>query len=300
MPVGGYQIALYATWLVYSGRLKSASSVSQYVSAVRTLHRKHGLNCPTPSEYGPLDQVIKGVRRLAQRPTHQSRPVTPPILRNLLLTKPQNPGCALQTAITTSFRTLALLLFQSMLRSSNLVPLSRSSIDHHRILTWGSIQRVDYGIVISVRLSKTIQFSQRIQTIPLAACPTTLFCPVQALDTLANLYGHSSCTPNSPVFRLPASGGGWTPMIKSDFEKFFKVRISQMGLDASLYSLHGFRHGGIQECLLSEGNLGLCKVTSDHMSDAILVYSQVPANQRMQISAKINTSLATRQFESLA
>ena len=300
MPVDGYQLALYATWLVYSGRLKSADSVAQYVSAVRTLHRKHGLSCPTPSEYGPLDQVIKGVRRLAQRPTRQSRPVTPPILRNLLLTKTSHPSCALQSAILTAFRTLSLLLFQTMLRSSNLVPLSRTEIDHRRILTWGAIQRVDYGLVISVRLSKTIQCSQRVQTIPLAACPISMFCPVQALDALANLYGQSSCTPNSPVFRLPAAGGGWTPMIKSDFEKFFKSRIGQMGLNQSQYSLHGFRHGGIQECLLSEGNMGLCQVTSDHMSDAILVYSQVPADRRMRISAQINTSLAARQFEQFA
>ena len=89
-------------------------------------------------------------------------------------------------------------------------------------------------------------------------------------------------------------------MIKSDFEKFFKSRIGQMGLNQSQYSLHGFRHGGIQECLLSEGNMGLCQVTSDHMSDAILVYSQVPADRRMRISAQINTSLAARQFEQFA
>ena len=65
-----------------------------------------------------------------------------------------------------------------------------------------------------------------------------------------------------------------------------------MGLDDSLYTLHGFRHGGIQECLLAEGNIALCKLTSDHSSDAIQEYAFVPAERRLTISDKVNKSLA--------
>ena len=65
-----------------------------------------------------------------------------------------------------------------------------------------------------------------------------------------------------------------------------------MGLEPSRYALHGFRHGGIQECLLVESNFGLCKLTSDHASDAIMAYSEVPPERRMGISARINDSLA--------
>ena len=61
-PADGYQLTLFATWLVLSGCLKSADSVKQYVSAVSTLHKELGLSCPTPSQFGPLSQVIKGFR----------------------------------------------------------------------------------------------------------------------------------------------------------------------------------------------------------------------------------------------
>ena len=251
-----------------------------------------GLICPSPSEYGPLLHIIRGVRRIAQRPVRKSLPVTPPILRNLLNSQPQHPLCGIQASILSVFRTFSLLLFQTMLRSSNLVSADRSSIDLEMILTWGSIQRTPHGIVIFVRKSKTIQFSQRVQKIPLAASPNKDFCPVKALDQLVALYGSDSCTTTSPVFRLPTSSGGWTPMTKGDYLPFFRSRIKQMGLDPSRYMLHGFRHGGIQECLLVESNFGLCQLTSDHASNAILAYSEVPPERRMGISARINESLA--------
>ena len=65
-----------------------------------------------------------------------------------------------------------------------------------------------------------------------------------------------------------------------------------MGLDDSAFTLHGYRHGGIQETLLAEGNLALCKLSSDHSSDAIQEYAFVPAERRLNISSKVNASLA--------
>ena len=62
LPVTGHQLAIYAVWLLSSGRLKSTGSLQQYLSAVRTLHRKIGLDCPTPKSYGPLDMVVRGSR----------------------------------------------------------------------------------------------------------------------------------------------------------------------------------------------------------------------------------------------
>ena len=95
-------------------------------------------------------------------------------------------------------------------------------------------------------------------------------------------------------------------MNRDKFALWFKGRISHMGLDASAFTLHGYRHGGIQETLLAEGNLALCKLSSDHSSDAIMEYAFVPPERRLNISAKVNASLAdaialepTRGMESL-
>ena len=66
-----------------------------------------------------------------------------------------------------------------------------------------------------------------------------------------------------------------------------------MGLNPALYTLHAWRHGGIQQTLMSEQNLALVKITSDHSSDIILEYSQVPADRRLLISQKVNRNLTT-------
>ena len=66
-----------------------------------------------------------------------------------------------------------------------------------------------------------------------------------------------------------------------------------MGLNASKYSLHAWRHGGIQQALMSEQNLALVKLSSDHSSDVILEYSRVPADRRLIISQKVNRNLST-------
>ena len=292
MPVSGSQLVIYATWLVATGRITSAESLKQYLSAVSSLHKWFALSCPTPTQYGPLQNVIQGFRRVAQRKVKKSLTVTPPILINLLNSISPTPASWLQSATLFSFRTFTLILYLSMLRSANLVPGSRSKIDYLEILTWDKIHRVAGGLVISVLKSKTIQFGERIQQIPLATGASPQLCPVAALDGLAEMYGVDTCGRNTPVFRLPPDAGGWTPKIKADYVPFFRARLASMGLNPTSYSLHGFRHGSIQECLLSETNLGLCQITSDHASSAILTYAEVPPARRLSISSKISTSLA--------
>ena len=64
-----------------------------------------------------------------------------------------------------------------------------------------------------------------------------------------------------------------------------------MGADPDKFTLHGWCHGVIHQVLMSEQNLALTKLTSDHSSDVILNYAHVPANMRIIISQKINRNL---------
>ena len=80
-------------------------------------------------------------------------------------------------------------------------------------------------------------------------------------------------------------------IMRHKFDKWFRMRLGNMGLNPALYTLHSLRHAGIQEHLMVEGNLALCKLSSDHSSDAILEYSHVPVDRHLQISTKVNNSL---------
>ena len=63
-------------------------------------------------------------------------------------------------------------------------------------------------------------------------------------------------------------------------------------MDQSKYTLHVYHDAGIQEHLLTEGIIALCKLSSVHSSDAILEYSFIPPDRRLTISNKVNRSLA--------
>ena len=297
LPVAPYVICFFAVWLIATGRVKTRGSLAQYVSAVRTVHVALDFpEIPTPSQYGPLDLILKGTRRLAMHKTKKSLPVTPPILLNLLnSTLPTHFATYLQQTLQV-YRSLSLLYFLSMLRSSNLIAKSASNIDLDMILCWEDITPLngdlESGILITVSKSKNNQFGERDHLIPLAAAENPLLCPVKAILDLVNVYGKPHCCGRTPVFQIPDGFGSFTTVLRHKYDVWFRTRLREMGLDKSLYTLHGFRHGGIQECLLAESNYALCRLTSDHSSDAIMEYAFIPAERRLQISSKVNRSLA--------
>ena len=297
LPIPDHIICFFATWLVSTGRVKTAGSLAQYVSAVRTVHKMLKLpQVPTPSQYGPLDMILKGFRRIAQHKTKKSLPISPPILSNFLQSEiPLHSGPLAQQTIQI-YRHLCLIYFLTMLRSSNLIAKSSKSIDLKMILCWEDVKplrnNINNGIVISVPKAKNNQFGERVHQIPLAAASNPLLCPVKAILGLVAIYGKNRCFGNRPIFQVPDGNGNFKVILRHKFDAWFKMRLGNMKLDASLYTLHGFRHAGIQEHLLAEGNLALCKISSDHSSDAILEYSFIPEDRRLSISSKVNRSLA--------
>ena len=183
-----------------------------------------------------------------------------------------------------------------MLRSSNLIAKSAKSVDLKMILCWEDVKplhkNINNGrIVIAVPKAKNNQFGERVHYIPLAAAYNPLLCPVKTILGLVDIFGKNRCYGNNPIYQVPDGNGGFKMIMRHKFDKWFRMRLCKMGLDQTLYTLHGFPHAWIQEHLLAEGNLALCKLSSDHSSDAILEYSHVPVDRRLQISTKINKTL---------
>ena len=143
-----------------------------------------------------------------------------------------------------------MFMFFSMLRTSNLVPQSQSEVDPLRQLTWGMVQRLDDGIVCTVRLSKTIQFRERVHQVPLSKIDNQMFCPVAGLDRLLSMRGGVATGPDDLVFQVFTSKGVWAPLYKNVMVKVLESQIRGMKLDPEKYRPHSFRHGLIWDCLL--------------------------------------------------
>ena len=125
------------------------------------------------------------------------------------------------------------LLFFGLVRSSTLVPGSPGEADPQRQITWDRVRLLgSQGAVLEVILDKTIQTLERVHLVTLAARPGSIYCPVAALDQLLQFQGGlPNCGTNQFVLRLPLGNGKWRPLVKYEFEAWFKKRLSDMGVD---------------------------------------------------------------------
>ena len=173
-----------------------------------------------------------------------------------------------------------------------MMPESRRKFDPEYLLKWKNIQKFPDGIIITVTKSKTNQFGTNNHEIPVATSSDPRLCPVKTLATLANMYGPENIDPASPVLRIPTQSGAFVPLKKAEFVSWFRSRLTEMGLPASRFSVHSFRHGSIQQAVLNETNRVLVQLASGHASDAVLGYALIPPERRFHLSKKINASVS--------
>ena len=109
LPLSGEEVCFYAIWLWIVRGLKAPKSIQMYLSVVRTLHRKVGLDCVTPTPYGPLGNVMSGLKRKLQHKVKKASPITPTTLINLVKTFSLTPLCPITQQTLVVLRILALL-----------------------------------------------------------------------------------------------------------------------------------------------------------------------------------------------
>ena len=293
-PPTAEEVVLYASWLMFT-KCSKADSLLQYLSALRTYCSSKGAWIPSPSEYGPLRCLVNGTRRLFPGPTRRSKPVTPTILTGLVLSRPPEAASWRQSVTLQVFRDCSLLLFFTMLRSSNLFPPHPAAASPVRNLTWDKVRLVPGGVVITVLLSKTEQFREKVHEISLTAKPGSIFCPVAALFRLRDIRGPGVAAPTDHVLMLPQAGISWRPLVKYEYLEWFRGRVRAMGFNPDDYLLHGFRHGGISWGLLNQTNVTLVQLQSGHMSSGSLSHARCPRQSPQAGTATPNWSTVTRE-----
>ena len=131
--------------------------------------------------------------------------------------------------------------FFSFLRKSNLVA------DSPRVTSDKLPRRRDFvltseGAFLKIRATKTIQFSQRILTIPLPFIPRSPLCPVSALR---NHFRLNNIALSDLFFSIKYSTSLLRRQITSRlFASFLSKVVAALDLDPQSYSLHSFRRGG--------------------------------------------------------
>ena len=173
--------------------------------------------------------ALRGSKRLLGMAPFWKLPITPKLL--LSMARLFNLGNPLHAAMWALF----LVAFFSFLRKSNLVADSPSATSDKLP------RRCDFvlapeGAFLQIRATKTIQFKQRILSIPLPFIPNFPLCPVPAL---INHFRLNRLASSDFLFSVKSSPSlPLRPITYRHFTSFLSKVITTLNLDSQSFSPH--------------------------------------------------------------
>jgi len=278
-PVDIVSLLLYMQYL--SNKMKSPQTVTNYVNGLRVLHALYNLD--TSMFYSLEAKLLsRAIKRSKLHRVKQAEPISIGILdrmsRVVDVTDPKERvmWCAI------------LVMFFCMLRSSNLVPKSKTSFDPDKQLCKSDIIKGQDVMVVSIRWSKVIQFAQRHYHIPLLSIPGSLLCPIQAIYDVLEL---SKASKSTALFVIPSGKSKFVHLTYPKLSGQLKKWVKLIGLNSKKFSLHSLRRGSATLAFASQVPGELIKAQGDWSSDAYIRYLDISVQQRCQVAEKIKASV---------
>ena len=269
VPVTHIIVCRYAAFLA---RRLSASSVKKYLNIIRLLHLEAGLPNPLSHNWF-LDSVLRGIMRKKGVGTCRKLPITPYILLRLKsVLNPANP-------VDIVFWAACLLGFFAFLRKSNLFAPSTTRFDPSKHLRRGDLTIFPWGVAVSIRWSKTIQFGERAFVAPLPWLHGHPLCPVTAIVKAFSVTRGAEV--EGPAFVIPTQGG-FIPFLPSRFVTMLKSYLGKLGYKPELYSGHSFRRGAASWALQKGLPGETIKILGDWKSDAYLDYLSLNHSDKLR------------------
>jgi hypothetical protein len=225
LPVSEKTMLAYVAYLYQEG-LKG-SSISVYISAVKSLHNHCSLLYPsfTPR----LDLALRGTKVLSPPPIRKL-PITFSLLKKLFsVISYRHDELLLKLAMATAF-------FGCLRAGEICVPdTSVFDVSKHVSLKDVTMFRQEKMFSLLLRQSKTDKNSDGV--LVYVGCSADAICAFCLMSRF--LETRSSDSPDSPLF----SSSTVKLLHKSYFVNAVKLLICAVGLDPSLYSGHSFRAG---------------------------------------------------------
>ena len=273
-PAGSDQVCLYMCFLA---RRLCYSSIRNYLSALNN-HLKD-LGCP-PIDYSDhgIKKCMAGIRRIKGDGIRQSLPILPQTLGRLF-------GLMQPSVAHTSVRAAMLLSFRALLRKAHVTDsdaaLRRKDVTFHQ-----------WGLMLHIRKSKTIQFRQRVHMIPVARLRNISLCAVHWVE---RHFEDCPAHREAQAFRLPR-GGHSTPLTYEFYTAVLKQLCGRAGLNPGEFSSHGLRRGGATFLRLCGATIDQIKERGDWKSDAVYVYLKASVTERLTMDMRVAMILDNVQF----
>ena len=125
-----------------------------------------------------------------------------------------------------------------------------------------------------IKYTKTLQYRDRILSIPFLKIPKSPLCPVAAISNMLKQRPHIPTS--APLASYPVSGKKYKFFTHSSFENYLKKALTMVGQPSHAYSGHSFRRGGASFACSCGVPSDLIKIQGDWSLDAYLRYLSSP------------------------
>ena len=269
------QITLCA-YIAFLARTLNPSSLPGYINIVRIIHVQAGFPNPFKDNW-ELSMIRRGISRKLGRPPVQKLPITLEILRSMF----EFLDFSLDGEL--SFWCACLVCFYGLLRKNTLLPVSEKDLSPAYLVRGDVVNLNETSFLLKIRQTKTIQFGQRVLSIPFVGCKDIRLCPVSFI--LRHLV-HSTLPKVSPLFSYIAKGHVkcWT---HKTFVTRLKKFLDKMGFPSRSYSGHSFRRGGCSLCFEAGLSITDIKLRGDWRSNSFERYIYVPASSVFRSAAAL-------------
>lgn len=149
-----------------------------------------------------------------------------------------------------------------------------------------NLTSTDFGLLLTLQRTKTLQFNERALTIPLVALPGDDLCPVQALIDMWDLCPAAT---RCSLFRFAISDGS-SSLLHAKYNKLLRTLGSKANLKLA-YSAHSLRKGGATCAFAADVDDTMIKLQGDWVSDAYRRYISFSMDQKLAVPTAIASKL---------
>ena len=189
-----------------------------------------------------------------------------------------------------SFWAVCLVSFFGLFRKLHLLPTSAAKFNPESQLTKSSFQFCSWGAILDVKWSKTIQFRDRVVSIPLPYIKSSPLCPVTAICSALSFIRSAPKCFHAFAYYDPGLPGVRVFTYRAFLSKL-RDCLDKLGYVSSDFVGHSFRRGGASFAFQPGVPVELIKMLGDWKSDSVLLYLTVPLQYRLMSINMIVKSL---------
>ena len=212
---------------------------------------------------------IESFLRIKGNEIKQKLPITLNILRGIFYLLNMN------NSYDATFWAVCLVMFFGLFRKSHLLPLSDTKFDSNKQFSRSSFKFYYWGILLTVKWSKTIQFRERSVQIPLPRIPGSIFCPVSSLQhALSFTSGAPAHSHAFSYLDLPYCNRRC--MTYRSFVSKLRSCLRSLGVSPDDYAGHSFRRGGASFAFQAGVPIEMIRMLGDWKSNSVFCISLCP------------------------